>query len=165
MRDIKEESEKLYAELQSESGFKVGDMVRVLRSAEYRQWGWPEVWIPGRKGKFVLSRREFKILRIDKTGIILQYDENDCTWHFPFFVLEKVEPVLYHCGQRFKYDGKDDFMLVQIDTEIITMVLLQDGNRWGKSIKVNNSKHVTEEEMVRLIGMQWDKFTVLKGQK
>lgn len=162
MRDIKEESEILYEKLQNESGLKVGDIVRVLRKAAYHEYGWPEAWVPGRKDKFIDPDKTFKIRRIDSTGIVLRYNEDDIGWHFPFFVLEKVKAAFapYHIGQRFLYNNQDEYILARIDRNTVNLICLRSGGRWSGNKKVNDDQKITEEEMKLLADTlgQWSGF-------
>jgi hypothetical protein len=89
---IDEETEGIkkewYLKYQRNSGLKAGDKVKVLRSAVYMELGWNECWLD-LKDKFI--GKVFTIVEVEATGITLRYDENDsCAWHFPFFILEKV---------------------------------------------------------------------------
>lgn len=87
--EIRKASEKLYIKHQETSGLEVGDTVKVTRKAESFESGWPEVWLEV-KNKFI--GHEFKIKNVnDRFGIGLRYDEDELSWHFPYFVLEKVE--------------------------------------------------------------------------
>lgn len=78
------EAPKTYAELQAESGLKVGDWVKVTRAAKNYENGWGTVW---NENMDVFVGRTFEIGRIcDIEGI-----SSRGGWNFPFFVLEKIE--------------------------------------------------------------------------
>ena len=85
-REIKKD---LYVKFQKKSGLKAGDKVKVLRSSKFMEFGWNECWLQ-LKDKFI--GEVFTVVDVEPTGVTLRYDENDlCSWHFPFFILEKVE--------------------------------------------------------------------------
>lgn len=160
MKDIKEEMEKLYLELQKEADFRVGDRVKVLRAAESWENGWQEVWDSEIKDKFV--GKTFKIRDVSKWGISLRYGEGALAWHFPYFILEREQT--YHIGQHFLYNNNDEYLLANIHGNKISLFRLTSGNKWSDAIDVLNINKITEYEMKRLANRlgQWKGFKLIE---
>ncbi|MCK4328275.1 hypothetical protein KAX02_00375 [candidate division WOR-3 bacterium] len=145
MKDIEEEIKKLYLKLQNEAGFKIGDKVKVMRKAESYESGWDEIWLPYKKDRYV--GKIFPITNISDGGISLRYDENEpYSWHFPYFILEKVEEQTYHLGQHFLHDGETYVLCIPNYNEI-GLINIESGCRWGDNTKVKNVNKITCEEM------------------
>ena len=159
MRDIKEEIKKLYLELQSEAGFDIGDKVKVIGQAKSFEYGWREVWLY-EKDKYVGNI--FEIRHIDKWGISLKHDEDNYGYHFPYFILEKVEEQTYHVGQHFMNNGCE-YILARVSGNKINLFGLSSGNRWSNSISVFNINKITEDEMKQLADRQkqWKDFKLI----
>jgi hypothetical protein len=86
-----EQKEKSYEERQrawlEETGLKVGDTVKVVRTAEDGENGWGNDWVP-EMNKYV--GKEYTLNRIKGSSGL--YVGN---WDFPYFVLEKVKKPEY----------------------------------------------------------------------
>lgn len=67
------------------SGIKVGDKVRVTRTAEDRERGWPNIWPSGMD---YMVGKEYTVRELCSYGIRLN-SHSYCA--FPYFVLEVVE--------------------------------------------------------------------------
>ena len=162
MKDIKEEIEKLYLELQKEADFKVGDRVKVLRKAKSFESGWQETWSAEIKDKFV--GETFKITQINNWGISLRYGEGALAWHFPYFILEKIEEPTYYVGQHFRYKNGDKYLLARVQRNKINLFNLSSGSRWSNAIDVLDNNRITEYEMKRLANRfeQWKNFKLIE---
>lgn len=156
MRTLEEEIEEetagikkeIYLKYQADSDFKVGDKVKVLRKAKHMELGWNEMWLE-LKDKFI--GKTFIIKEIEDTGIALRYKKDDiCTWHFPYFILEKVKHV-YHRGQRFEHNG-EAYILAKTNNSELTLINMENGNRWSYNVKVKSIMAVTEKELTEIIG-------------
>ena len=75
---------KTYAELQEESGLKVGDWVKVIRTAKDFENDWVTAWC---KSMNDYVGKIFQIHDICHKGILFKEDG----YKFPYFVLEKTE--------------------------------------------------------------------------
>lgn len=159
MRDIKEEIEKLYVELQEETGFKPGDEVKILRKAEGHESGWGNSWVE-EMDKFV--GKTGKIASITEHGINVEVESN---WYsYPYFVLEKAERT-YHAGQRFIYNNGAEYILTRICHNKVNLINLDCGNRWSDHCEVKDPQKITEEEMKQLADTfgQWKNFAVKRA--
>jgi hypothetical protein len=83
-----------YADRQEKSGFKVGDMVKVLRTAKDYERGWGTCWLS--PSMDVAVNRVFTITEINyEHGMRLvsfgSGYENASGFWYPFFILKKVE--------------------------------------------------------------------------
>lgn len=78
-------SQSTYAELQEESGLKVGDTVKVLRKCVDGELGWENVWVEGMDKAI---GQVYTIREITKYGIKVDLCVAYC---FPYFVLEKYK--------------------------------------------------------------------------
>lgn len=60
----------------------------------------------------------------------------------------------YAYGMRFrtKEGGGDEYIIAQIDTDLVCLICLTDGNRWTDPLKVGDSLNLTEEEFTILAG-------------
>lgn len=76
---------KSYAELQAESGLKVGDWVKVTRAAKSYENGWGTVWNPK------MNDCIGKVFQIGYISNFQGISSTDGGFIFPFFVLEKIE--------------------------------------------------------------------------
>jgi hypothetical protein len=97
-----EQKEKSYEERQrawlEETGLKVGDTVRVVRTAEDGEDGWNNDWVP-EMNKYVGN--EYTLNRIKgNSGLYIG------AWDFPYFVLEKVVSKY----KPFTYEDRAEFM-------------------------------------------------------
>ena len=90
-----------YKTLSKASGFKSGDKVRVLRKFERWELGSSCSW-SSVKEKYVGQVGEIAGIAVD--GDIAVYLGDSDFWHFPFFVLELVEPVIE--THKITIDGK-----------------------------------------------------------
>lgn len=72
-----------YTAMQKECGIKAGDRVKILRNAKNYELGWTTIWNES-MSKTVGS--ESTVIDLNKNGIHLYNG-----WHYPFFVLEKIE--------------------------------------------------------------------------
>jgi len=60
--------------------------------------------------------------------------------------------VTYRIGNRFYINGGDEeYLLAQIDPDVVCLVSTVDGNRWNNSQRVVDSLKVTVDEMKLLI--------------
>jgi hypothetical protein len=80
-----------YSESQRAHNLQIGEMVRVMRIADYYEHDWPAAWNVA-MDKYV--GREFEVSRVTCDGIQL-VGVKDCVgpstgWYFPYFVLERV---------------------------------------------------------------------------
>lgn len=156
MIDMKKEIEKLYIKLQKESGFKIGDTVKVIRDAECFESGWQHVWIMDET-----VGKTYKIESIHEyEGIQL---ENG--YSYPFFVLEKVENVIYHVGQKF-YHGSEKYLLASVGNRLVNLINTETGYRINvDGLKVSNTRKITESEMIQLVDeydFSWSKFELVE---
>lgn len=79
------EAPKSYAELQAESGLKVGDWVKVTRVAKSYENGWGTVWNP---------QMDDYVGKVFQVGYVTNFSgiySTEGGFAFPFFVLEKTE--------------------------------------------------------------------------
>lgn len=79
--------EKSYTERQAECGLKIGDNVRVVRSALDNENGWSCPWVSEMD---VMVGNVYKVEIICARGICLRHPNNGTWYHFPYFVLKKV---------------------------------------------------------------------------
>jgi hypothetical protein len=84
--------EKAYKVMSDASGIGRGDTVKVLRKASRREMGWDNSW-SDRMDAFVGKECEVRSYS-EMTGFVLFCGEFDVGYGFPFFVLEKIKPVL-----------------------------------------------------------------------
>jgi len=81
--------QECYEEMQANCGIKVGDQVRVLRTAKDFELGWGTFWMQSMKdavGKI------FDVLEVEyNDGILLHTQDGD--FYVPFYVLEKIKQV------------------------------------------------------------------------
>jgi hypothetical protein len=102
-----ESSPEAYDEAQDKCGLKVGDRVKVKGKTESNEGGWRNYWNPlmdkyvGKIGKITNVRRN--------VGVQVMFGGD--AWHFPFFVLEKVEE---NEDQQSTYSSIDDCLLKRI---------------------------------------------------
>lgn len=78
--------QQTYAELQEESGLKVGDMVKVLRKGSKDELGWENIWIDYEMDKAI--GQVCTIREITENGIKL---DQCALYSFPYFILEKYK--------------------------------------------------------------------------
>ncbi len=83
----KGDMEDAYRKLQKQCGIKVGDYVKVLRTAKDYEMGWPTVW---ECQMDTTVGHVYKVHTVDQYGILFE-SEASCRFYYPFFVLEKVE--------------------------------------------------------------------------
>lgn len=74
-----------YFENHTNSGFKVGDKVKVLRSAEDFENGWDEEWVSRMDSS--IGTEDVICADFGKNGFELKY----AGFNYPYFVLEKIE--------------------------------------------------------------------------
>ena len=103
-----------YAERQDEwvetNNIKIGDKVRVTRTATDHENGWSNIWSCSEMDKAV--NKVYEIVDINgRNGIRLNIGDY-CCW-FPYFVLEKVEELKFKVGDFVKEKG----------TEIVGMII------------------------------------------
>jgi hypothetical protein len=81
-----------YRTLAKAANFKVGDKVKLLRKADYFELGWPNIWASS-ANDYIGQIGE--IINISSNGNIKVSFSSESTidYHYPFFVLELVEPV------------------------------------------------------------------------
>lgn len=75
---------KTYIERQNECGLKVGDKVKVVRTALSKENGWGNAWVTDMDESV---NKEFTIRKISEDGI--RFVEDDY-FAYPYFILEKV---------------------------------------------------------------------------
>lgn len=105
---------KAYLRMQKESGFNIGDTVRVLRRADSGEWGWCNNWSDDMD--IYVEGADYEITDIDKFGVRLGDD-----YQFPFFVLELVEKAkvdeTLEVGQWFKRkDNGNKYVLTAVNS-------------------------------------------------
>ena len=66
-------------------------------------------------------------------------------------------------GARFRLNFKDsigtlDYILAQVDKDILALISLTDGNRWNKPIKIKNNTGLTEIEIRAIFNCDEDSF-------
>jgi len=83
VEEVEVETVEDYLKGHKASGLKVGDKVRVLRKAENFEGGWNGTWFPD---KTQCIGKEYEIKEDNNGSGFAFYG-----WHFPYFVLEKVE--------------------------------------------------------------------------
>lgn len=83
--------QEAYETLQENCGIKVGDKVKVLRTAEMNELGWANNWTASMDSA-VGNIFEVKYLNSEGIGLSLDFGYFT-TFGFPFFVLEKIEKV------------------------------------------------------------------------
>lgn len=74
----------MYTEMQARSGLRVGDVVKIVRKAEYQEADWSQSWV------FEMDKcigKEFTITAIKDYGIIFK----ETGFIFPYFVLVKKD--------------------------------------------------------------------------
>ena len=76
------DASSIYRKYQSNSGFKVGDRVSVVDTAESKECGWDDVWVIPMTHSV---GKEYTILQIHSNRIGL-----DNSYSYPYFVLEPV---------------------------------------------------------------------------
>jgi protein involved in polysaccharide export with SLBB domain len=88
--------EEAYQVMQEHCGLKVGDKVRILRKAKDFEMGWATNW-PSSMDIYIGETG-----KVDDTycNSILVLTKDGIKWHFPFFVLEKIED-----EQKVRVDG------------------------------------------------------------
>ncbi len=101
-----------YIKEHNESGLKVGDRVKIVRSSNMGEGGWPEQWADNmfnmidREGTIIdcKERVGFEV-RPDGLGLMNDY------W-YPWFVLKKIEPkvkvkfqIVQFCGSNNIFDA------------------------------------------------------------
>ena len=98
------------------TNLKVGDRVKVLRKANNYELGWCNTWnlnMDKYIGKIYIIKEFF-----DNSGIVL----GDEYFHFPFFVLEKVEE------PKYQFKDKDVVLVRNDDNEYWCMVAFKEYN-------------------------------------
>lgn len=137
--------QEAYIKMQEESNFKIGDKVKILRKAKSYEMGWRDSWIDemdkfiGKVGKVEDFVGAFGVFVAFKPG----------SFHFPFFVLEKVEEECYCIGDKFKL-FIDEARLFQVDENKVVLISLFDFNRFGKPVLVKDVFNITKEEMSQI---------------
>lgn len=76
---------KTYSELQEESGLKVGDWVKVVRTAKSYENGWGAMWNPA------MDDSVGKVFQIYDINVLYGVSKLG-GFYFPYFVLEKTTP-------------------------------------------------------------------------
>ena len=77
-----------YYERQKESGFKIGDRVRVIKIVEDYTDGWKNTWVPQMSKRVGKEGTICNIGSFDE-GIVIEWHENEY-FSYPYFVLEKI---------------------------------------------------------------------------
>lgn len=86
---ITDTMKQVYLLAQENCGLKVGDWIKVTRKAEDYEGGWGDRWLCDMN---VAIDKIGKVETIDKLGVFVYFGKPIInTWHFPYFVLEKVE--------------------------------------------------------------------------
>ena len=80
--------EERQAEWIKENDIKVGDKVRIVRKARANEGGWDNNWVPS------MSDTVGEVGRVidDSSAVGIRVETDDCSFAYPYFVLEKVEP-------------------------------------------------------------------------
>jgi len=93
--------------------------------------------------------------------------DNGLVIEVPKEAVEDFEKIMgkyvhFRIGQRFRlYDmiGKcmlsAEYILAQVKDRTICLISLKDGNRWRDSIKIENIRNITGEEMSKIIGKDY----------
>jgi len=77
----------LYSKKQENCGLKIGDKVKVIKSADKNDNGWENTWVCEMDD---MIDRYYKILNFDGSyGVQLRDPRHTRSFHFPYFVLEK----------------------------------------------------------------------------
>ncbi len=88
------ELEETYVENHFNSGFKVGDKVKIVRAAKNWEDGWKNTWESPEMDEWV-GKTGYIVGDHGKSGrgfdILEDADSIEMSWSFPYFVLEKVE--------------------------------------------------------------------------
>lgn len=164
VKEPEETAEEEYIRLQGECGLKVGDTVKVTRTAKDHEEGWANSWINekmsiGDVGKITMigchADNEFSN---DAVGIEINGD-----WQYPYFVLEKIEKT-YHVGQHLLHSGGTEYLLARVESKTINLFSLSSGGKWSTPIIVSNDQEITEEEMKELADKlgQWKDFELIE---
>lgn len=82
-----------YIAAQAECGLKVGDWVRITRSAEEGEQGWRNVWNP-LMTKYVGEIGQ--VSRLTSGGLMVKFPNSRDNFQFPYFVLEKTDQPYRH---------------------------------------------------------------------
>jgi hypothetical protein len=100
-----------YRELQKawvdENCIKQGDMVRVTSKAASYEQGWNNVWV--RDMDFMVGNiyRVTEVAGGSGIGLLLDQKKGD-EYQFPYFILEKVTPVVFTPCQNHDFEGYDE---------------------------------------------------------
>jgi len=80
--------QELYLENHNTSGFKIGDVVKITRTAEYEENGWQSSWVD------TMNNYVGQTLTITRdcgtSGFRCENEANNDDFDYPYFVLEKV---------------------------------------------------------------------------
>lgn len=140
--------------MQEESGFKVGDKVRVLRKAGNYEMGWGTTWAK-KKDNWVGEIGE--VVDVDllalEVGFTIGFNiglKEEESWYFPFFVLEKVEEEYYCVGDRFIKDD-EIFVLMVDDCGFVGLFSLKTYFCYNNSVDANDFNKITSKELSTLL--------------
>ena len=154
--ELKEAIRKVYVKYQKEAGFKVGDKVKIMCTAESQKYGWSNAWVCAMTENI---GRLGKITRIDDRDIYISIDNR--SWGYPYYVLEKISNLeIYKVGQRFQYDSTV-YVLCSTGTNKIGLIDPETGRRWGNRTQVKNTKKITREEMIKHTS-RWNNFILVE---
>ena len=140
-----------YQLMQANCGIKVGDTVRVLRTAtheEERAYG--ATWIKGCKSFIGM---EYKVERIDKDCVVIAGVQ------FPFFVIEKIKDAESEypikLGDKFIISG-ETYTLHRVEYGTGVQLLCDNGKDWFPAIKVEDNHELTIDVLKEFLGDIWD---------
>lgn len=77
-----------YLRLERQSGYEVGDLVKVCGKAVSEQFGWSNGW---NDDMDYHDRKTYKIIAISTTGKGIKIDFKSGAFSYPFFCLELIE--------------------------------------------------------------------------
>ena len=71
-------------------------------------------------------------------------------------------------GQIYKFvkyeENVRSYILAQVDEDMINLISLDNGNRWGDSTKVVNPYYISKSEWEELIGKNYLKYFILERE-
>jgi len=79
---------KSYFERQNESGFEIGDRVKLIRRVESYTEGWNNTWISPDMDKKI--GQEGNIYEVGDNGLKINWGEAIICFYYPYFALEKI---------------------------------------------------------------------------
>ncbi len=161
-----EETEKdMYIEGEKNCGLKVGDTVKITRTAEYGEGGWSNSWVEDKMFAGKIGKVTSIQVSDNASGIAVNIgSEGIVDYDYPYFVLEKIEEKTYCIGQRFQFNGEEKYILAKIDMHHVNLIRLDSGTRWADHQKVSDINEITETEMKELANTfgYWEKFELIE---